>query len=46
MEVHATTEPRRDSSLLDSIRKHIDTDEFAQGILDHILPDRASCSPS
>ena len=46
MEVHATTEPPMDSSLLDSIREHIATDEFAQGILDHILPDRASCSRS
>ena len=42
MEVHATIEPPMDSSLLDSIREHIDTDEFAQGILDHILPDYAS----
>ena len=35
-----------DSSLLYSIREHLGTDEFAQDILNHIIPDRASCSQS
>ena len=33
-----------DSTLLDSIRDHIATDAFANDVLDHIVPDRASCS--
>jgi transposase InsO family protein len=33
-----------DSSLLDQISSDINGDVFAQDILDHILPDRASCS--
>jgi hypothetical protein len=34
------------SGLLYSIREQINVDEFAQDILDHIIPDRASCSLS
>jgi transposase InsO family protein len=45
MEVHAT-ETASDSGLLYSIREQINVDEFAQDILDHIIPDRASCSRS
>ena len=45
MEFHAIDTPR-DSNLLDSIREHIETDEFAQDILNHMIPDRASCSQS
>ena len=35
-----------DSSLLESIRTDIKADAFAQGILDHIVEKRASCSRS
>ena len=45
MAFHAIDTPE-DSSLLDSIREHLGTDEFAQDILNHIIPDRASCSQS
>ena len=34
------------STLLDSIRHHMATDDFAKDVLDHIIPDRASCSRS
>ena len=33
-----------DPTLLDSIRDHMATDEFAKEVLDHIVPDRASSS--
>ena len=36
----------KDSTLLDSIRDHMATDEFANDVLDHIVQDRASCSQS
>ena len=45
MAFHAIDTPE-DSSLLDSIREHLGTDEFSQDILNHIIPDRASCSQS
>ena len=45
MAIHAIETPG-DSSLLDSLREHIEIDEFAQEILNHIIPDRASCSQS
>ena len=45
MAFHAIDTPE-DSSILDSIREHLGTDKFAQGILNHIIPDRASCSQS
>ena len=35
-----------DSRYIDSIRSSIGSDDFAQDILDHIVPDRASCSRS
>ena len=35
-----------DSTLLNSIRDYMATDEFANDVLDHILPDRASSSQS
>ena len=35
-----------DSTLLDSIRDHMATDEFTNDVLDHIIPDRASWSQS
>ena len=35
-----------DSSILDSIRENIETDEFSQDIVNHIIPHRASCSPA
>ena len=35
-----------DLSILDSIRENLGIDEFAQDILNHIVPDRASCSQS
>ena len=35
-----------DSSILDSIREHLGTDEFTQDILNHIIPNRASCLES
>ena len=34
------------STLLDSIRDHMATDDFAKDVLDHIIPDHASCSRS
>ena len=34
------------SSLVDSIRDHMATNDFAKDVLDHIVPDRASCSLS
>ena len=34
------------STLLDSIRDHMANDDFAKDVLDHIVPDRASCSRS
>ena len=34
------------STLLDSIRDHMATDDFAKDVLDHIVRDRASCSQS
>ena len=34
------------TTLLDSIRDHMTTDEFPNDVLDHIVPDRASCSQS
>ena len=45
MAVNSITTPR-DSTLLDSIRDHMATDVFAKDVLDHIIPDRASCSKS
>ena len=36
-----------DSFLISTIRTHLETvDEFAQDVLNHIIPDRASCSRS
>ena len=40
------SETTLDSKFLDSIRASIGSDDFAQDILDHIVPDRASCSRS
>ena len=45
MAFHAIDTPG-DSSLLDSIREHIEMDEFSQDILNHIILDCASCSQS
>jgi hypothetical protein len=39
-------ETPRDSRLLDSIRTNIVLDQFAQDVLNHIIPDRGSCSSS
>ena len=35
-----------DSFLISTIRTDLEVDEFAQDFLNHILPDRASCSRS
>ena len=45
MTMHTTNTPE-DSSLLDTIREHIVADAFAQEILNHIIPNRASNSQS
>ena len=45
MAFHAIDTPG-DSSLLDSIWEHIEINEFAQDILNHIIPHHASCSQS
>ena len=42
MAIHAIETPG-DSSLLDSLREHIEIDEFAQEILNHIILYHASC---
>ena len=35
-----------DSFLISTIRTDLEVDEFAQDVLNHIIPDRASCSRS